>query len=186
MFFKHVSHNNDNKTDHHDIAEILLKVALNTINQNPLDNESGTISLVVIGTDCIGSCKSNYHKITTSTLTPLPNCQDVNLILEVILQFQRCYCITIIIWFLVCYYIIVMWYMLKKQIQSLTSRHERASNSTLVVIGTDCIGSCKSNYHKITTSTLPYLINSDKIKTQSQVFFLSDKNGVVASELSFK
>ena len=32
---------------------------------------------------------------------------------------MRCYCITIIIWFLVCYYIIVMWYMLKKQIQSL-------------------------------------------------------------------
>jgi hypothetical protein len=33
-----------NKTDRHDIAEILLKVALNTINQNPLDDESGTIS----------------------------------------------------------------------------------------------------------------------------------------------
>jgi hypothetical protein len=28
-----------NKTDRHDIAEILLKVALNTINPNPLDNE---------------------------------------------------------------------------------------------------------------------------------------------------
>ena len=27
-------------------------------------------SLVVIGTDCIGSCKSNYHTITT-TPTPL-------------------------------------------------------------------------------------------------------------------
>jgi hypothetical protein len=34
-----------NKTDRHDyIIEILLKVALNTINPNPLDNESGTIS----------------------------------------------------------------------------------------------------------------------------------------------
>jgi hypothetical protein len=33
-----------NKTDRHDITEILLKVALNTINPNPLDNESGTIS----------------------------------------------------------------------------------------------------------------------------------------------
>jgi hypothetical protein len=30
-----------NKTDRHDITEILLKVALNTINPNPLDNESG-------------------------------------------------------------------------------------------------------------------------------------------------
>ena len=28
---------------------------------------------------------------------------------------------------------------------------------TLVVIGTDCIGSCKSNYHTIMTTTAPYL-----------------------------
>ena len=27
--------------------------------------------------------------------------------------------------------------------------------TTLVVIGTDCIGSCKSNYHEITTTTTP-------------------------------
>ena len=27
-------------------------------------------TLVVIGTDCIGSCKSNYHTITATTLTP--------------------------------------------------------------------------------------------------------------------
>ena len=27
--------------------------------------------------------------------------------------------------------------------------------TTLVVIGTDCIGSCKSNYHMITTTTIP-------------------------------
>jgi len=26
---------------------------------------------VVIGTDCIGSCKSNYHAITTTTATML-------------------------------------------------------------------------------------------------------------------
>jgi hypothetical protein len=26
----------------------------------------------------------------------------------------------------------------------------------LVVIGTDCTGSCKSNYHTITTTTAPY------------------------------
>ena len=29
--------------------------------------------------------------------------------------------------------------------------------TTLVVIGTDCTGSCKSNYHKITTTTAPLL-----------------------------
>ena len=28
--------------------------------------------------------------------------------------------------------------------------------TTLVVIDTDCIGSCKSNYHTITTMTTPY------------------------------
>ena len=28
--------------------------------------------------------------------------------------------------------------------------------ATLVVIGTDCIGSCKSNYHTITITTLPH------------------------------
>ena len=27
-------------------------------------------TLVVIGIDCIGSCKSNYHAITTTTVTP--------------------------------------------------------------------------------------------------------------------
>jgi hypothetical protein len=35
---------------------------------------------------------------------------------------------------------------------SSTPRHERNS-TTLVVIGTDCIYSCKSNYHTITTTT---------------------------------
>ena len=28
--------------------------------------------------------------------------------------------------------------------------------TTLVVIGTDCIGSCKPNYHTITTTTVTY------------------------------
>jgi hypothetical protein len=31
--------------------------------------------------------------------------------------------------------------------------------TTSVVIGTDCIGSCKSNYYTITTTTAPYQIN---------------------------
>jgi len=30
---------------------------------------SGIRTLVVIGTDCTGSCKSNYHTITTTTAT---------------------------------------------------------------------------------------------------------------------
>jgi len=35
---------------------------------------------------------------------------------------------------------------------------ERDSNSTLVVIGTDCTGSCKFNYHTITTTTAPFIV----------------------------
>jgi hypothetical protein len=44
-----------------------------------------------------------------------------------------------------------------------TPRHERGSNSQpyLVVKGKDCTGSCKSNYHMITTTTafLFFLLN---------------------------
>ena len=35
---------------------------------------------------------------------------------------------------------------------SITPHHERDLNSQLVVKGTDCTGSCKSNYHTITTA----------------------------------
>ena len=48
--------------------------------------------------------------------------------------------------------------------------------TTLVVIGTDCIGSCKSNYHTITTMTAP--------KTSILIFvfyvFFSSENGWIA------
>jgi hypothetical protein len=36
--------------------------------------------------------------------------------------------------------------------------------TTLVVIGTDCIGSFKSNYHTITTTTAP--VSNDSIVTE--------------------
>jgi hypothetical protein len=60
-----------NKTDRHDIAKILLKVALNIPdNRSPCFNWFKTgfelTTLVVIGTDCIGSNKSNYHMIMTA------------------------------------------------------------------------------------------------------------------------
>ena len=38
---------------------------------------------------------------------------------------------------------------------SSTPCHEWGLNTTLVVIGTECTGSCKSNYHTITTTTAP-------------------------------
>ena len=34
-------------------------------------------------------------------------------------------------------------------------RHEHDTNTTLVMIDTDYTGSCKSNYHTITTTTAP-------------------------------
>jgi hypothetical protein len=58
-----------NKTDHHVIAEILLKVALNTITLPPKLKFVWfeLTALVVIGTDCTGNWKSNYHTIMATT-----------------------------------------------------------------------------------------------------------------------
>ena len=48
------------------------------------------------------------------------------------------------------------WQTLSHNVVSSTPRHERGFKLTsLVVIGTDCTGSCKSNYHTITTTTAP-------------------------------
>jgi hypothetical protein len=44
-----------NKTDCHNITEILLKVVLNTINPNPIIRKHG-----------IGTCNSNYHTIVAT------------------------------------------------------------------------------------------------------------------------
>jgi hypothetical protein len=49
------------------------------------------------------------------------------------------------------------WQTLSHKVVSSTPHLGRFSNSTLVVIGTDCIGSYKSNYHTITTRRVaPY------------------------------
>ena len=48
------------------------------------------------------------------------------------------------------------WQTLSHDVVSSISRHDRDLNSTtLVLIGNDCIGSCKSNYDKTTTTTIP-------------------------------
>ena len=39
-----------------------------------------------------------------------------------------------------------------------TSPRSRFDLASSVVIGTDCIGSCKSTYHRITATTTPYFI----------------------------
>ena len=42
--------------------------------------------------------------------------------------------------------------------------------TTLVVIGTDCIGSCKSNYHTITTMTVPLTYGKASQLAQGELF----------------
>ena len=48
-----------------------------------------------------------------------------------------------------------------------TSPWVRFELTMLVVIGTDCTGSCKSNYHTITTTTAPYNMH---VKTEIIIF----------------
>ena len=67
------------------------------------------------------------------------------------------------------------WYTVSHNVVSSTPRHKQSSNSqTWVVIGTDWTGSCKTNYHTITTTTtmalrnkmkqnIPQWLNSSKI-----------------------
>jgi hypothetical protein len=50
----------------------------------------------------------------------------------------------------------IHWQTLSHNVVLSTPCHERGSKSQLlVVIGTDCTGSCKSNYHTITTTMAP-------------------------------
>jgi hypothetical protein len=78
---------------------------------------------VVIGTDYIGSCKSNYHTITTTTSHGFKTNSIYN----------------------------VYWYWTSHE-----TKMSRIRTTTLVVIGTDCIGSYKSNYHMIMNTTAPW------------------------------
>jgi hypothetical protein len=51
--------------------------------------------------------------------------------------------------------------------------------TTLVVIGTDCIGSYKSNYHTITTTATPgYQDNSKFIFLKDTNYFLMQSKGI--------
>ena len=54
------------------------------------------------------------------------------------------------------------WQTLSHNVVSSTHRHERDSNIQSVVMGTDCVGSCKSNYHTITTTPLSYFQDENK------------------------
>ena len=57
------------------------------------------------------------------------------------------------------------WQTLSHNVVSNTPRYERGIElKILVVIGTDCTGSCKSNYHAITTTTALKKMNKQKPK----------------------
>jgi hypothetical protein len=89
------------KSDRHNINEMLLKVALINITLTLTlreDQDFELTTLVVIGTDCTGSCKSNHHAIMTMT-APLFSqvitrmitlvCVDLYLTKENIPKFQK-------------------------------------------------------------------------------------------------
>jgi len=50
-----------------------------------------------------------------------------------------------------------------------TSPWSRFELTTSVVIGTDCIGSCKSNYHTITATTAPAFSYDDIVQIQKDL-----------------
>jgi hypothetical protein len=55
-----------------------------------------------------------------------------------------------------------------------TSPWSRFELTTSVVIGTDCIGSCKFNYHTITATTSPQWIKMCMLETQSTCTMLQE------------
>jgi hypothetical protein len=61
---------------------------------------------------------------------------------------------------------------LSHNVVSSTPRHKQGSNSQLkVVIGTDCTGSCKSNYHTITVTTVPHVYMTSTDVLPAAIFF---------------
>jgi hypothetical protein len=96
------------------------------------------ITSVVIGTDCIGSYKSNNHMITATTAPwyHLPFvCHNISeILLKVALNTIK---------------------QTNNQIYICTV-HIFKMKFIFMVIGTDCIGSYKSNNHMITATTAPW------------------------------
>jgi hypothetical protein len=123
-------------------------------------------TLVKIGTDCIGSCKSNYHTITTTTSPPVSstNKTDFHDIAEILLkvalntinQLWQMYNLRFLL--IISFYIIKCLAFITESIRNFITLYREHLTwaglklTTLVKIGTDCIGSCKSNYHTITAA----------------------------------
>jgi hypothetical protein len=75
------------------------------------------------------------------------------------------------------------WQTLSHNILSSTPRHEWGS--TLVVIGTDCTGSCKSNYHTITTTSVPKFVDRKGFTSRTLLLNFYGDNAFTKPEFYF-
>jgi hypothetical protein len=65
--------------DHRHVASQWQTLSHNVVSSTHDQMGFELTALVLIGTDCIGSCKSNYHTITATTTTSHPNTFESNL-----------------------------------------------------------------------------------------------------------
>jgi hypothetical protein len=111
-------------------------------------------TLVVIATDSTCSCKSNYHTIMTTMATRF----TFNVMLLWLITSQDSH----LMW--CCYDKSILTkpinnsnHIMLYRVHFLMSRIQ----TTLVVIGTDCLGSCKFNYHTIPTTLNNKTVHND-------------------------
>ena len=122
-------------TDLSQVTAILYHILLYRVHHECAGFELTT--LVIIGTDCIGSCKSNYYTTTTTT-TPsdlwLSQCNTPAA------SWQGSPPVPVLLYHIILYQVHLAWSVFE------------------LYKGADYVGSCKSNNHTITTTTAPQLM----------------------------